>query len=177
VEKNKGRPTGRDMWLLHQYTSYLSTLNMNMDEELFKKTYVEALDSRTREIQSRLEFMKKVKDNAQIIKYAQKKFNKKEKDLSQNIDKLLESKCIIDVCDTHLDEIFANSNYISDESKIDGISATLLPNHVGVWDKTKEVYKKSIQSDNSTEDPKSNVLSHMIESGLITLPTPPENSI
>lgn len=178
VEKNSNSPTtGRDLWLLHQYTDYLSGLNMDMDQELYKKTYTDALDSRARQIQTRLEFMKKVKENAQIIKHAQKKYNKREKGLWKDVDTILDSTMIVDGCDSSLDEIFNDSKNIDNENKIDGISSSLLPKHVGVWDKTKESYKKSIQFVPSAEDPQYSVLSHMIESGLITLPTPPENSL
>ena len=148
-----------------------------MDEELYTKTYSDALDCRTRQIQSRLQFMKEVKDKAKMIRNAHKKFNKKENDFSKNIDKILDGTNVIDSCDRYLQEIFDDSKNIYDEDKIYDLSMKLLPNHVGIWDKTKETYKQSIQQENSSDDPKSEVLSHMIESGIITLPTPPESTI
>lgn len=177
VEKQPEQPTDRDLWLLHQYTGYLSTLNMTMDEEMYKKAYVDALENRTRQLNSRLEFMNRVKKDAQIVKRAQRKFDKREKELSHNIDTLLDSTCVVDVCDSRLDELFNDSKYLSDECKIDGISEVLLPKHVGVWDKTKESYKKLIHSGNTTDGPKSDILSNMIESGQITLPSAPEDSL
>lgn len=177
VETSDGNPRDSDLWLLHRYTESLSAINMLMDDELYKQSYEKTLDNRTRQIKSRLEFIKKLKANAKIIRHAQKKFAKEEKGLSRNTDKILDGTDVVNFCDGCLDEIFNDSKNIYDESKTEGISASLLPKHVGVWDKTKATYINSIQPNTYTEGPESNILSHMIDSGQISLPTPPDSSL
>lgn len=179
MEKNEGQPSDSDIRLLHNCTDHISALNMDMNTELYKQTYTKVIDNRIRLMQDRLEFIDKVKENAHIIRRLQTKFKKKEKKLSQNIDQILDSTVSIDYSDMCLDEIFNDSKNIFDESKLEGLSAVLLPEHIGIWDKTKESYKNSIQLGNNSkdQDPKSRVFSHMIESGTISLPSPPASTL